>query len=74
MAAAKLLAIPAAEPIAGYGRHWRELFCSITPSARPFVQSILRSLPALVRSAYFGFLGPEFLDFDQAPASKDVLC
>jgi hypothetical protein len=54
-------------------QHWREFFCSITPSARHFPEPILRPQRALVRSAYFGFLGTEPLDSDKPSARRNVL-
>jgi hypothetical protein len=70
-----MLGIAVISPVS---RRWilgfrRELFCSITPSARPFPEPILRPQPTAVKNLYFGFLGLEPLDSDKLSASKNVL-
>jgi hypothetical protein len=60
------------KPGTGCGLHWRELFCSTTPSASLFLEPIFRPQPTPVRSAYFGFLGAEPLDSDKPSTSKNV--
>jgi hypothetical protein len=46
---------------------------NFTRSAKPFPEPILRRQPTPVRSAYFGFLGAEPLDFDRPSAGEIVL-